>query len=175
MRSGKDSRIGSLSTRSEYRFRGSVHPLADPYQVYSISKVHRGCQLAPSQCTVCYILLMVLKPQDLCGQPGHLRWSGTAATSNEALCEVGNMPSQASTTGSSRRPSWRWQRRGTGSQKSFLLSQSVGALQRANSPAVHLIPINSVSCLTISDRSPVCFDVSKADTPCQPQPRAAAR
>ena len=58
----EDSRTGFLSMKSEYIFHSLVRLPADPYQEYSINEIHRGCQLAPSQCMVCYILLMASKP-----------------------------------------------------------------------------------------------------------------
>ena len=134
-RSGADSRIGLLSTRSKYQF----HSLAHLHWEYSTSRPHHNYQPVPSWCMDFYTLLTALRLQDQCGQPGDLWWNGTADMSSEVQCKVGSTHSQVSTIASLKRLSWRWQRWGTGSQRPSLSNRNVDAPWRINSPTVCLV------------------------------------
>ena len=90
MRSGVDSRLGSLNMRSEFKFHGLVHLPANPRQEYFTSRIHHNYRPIPSWCMDFYTSLMALRLQDRCGQPGGLSWNDTVATSNEVQYGVGS-------------------------------------------------------------------------------------
>ena len=108
MRFGEGFRSGYLSTKSEYSPHILVRLSADLCREYSISEIRHDCRPALLPCMVSCTSPMELKQQGQCGRPGRSQWNGTAATSNEAPCEAGNIHWRALTTGSSKQPSWRW-------------------------------------------------------------------
>ena len=107
---GMDSRIGSSNMRSKCQPHNLAHLLADLYQVYFSSRIHRSYWPVPLQCMDFYMLLMGLRLQDWCGWPGDLWWNTIADISNEVQYAVGNTHWQASTITSLKQLSWRWWR-----------------------------------------------------------------